>query len=125
VEYIGSTNSRFGSRNGYLPIHILENLSGPSGGNWLRPLVQQMLGVTSYAEDCFRRIGLEYQRASPFSTTLTFTEPWPYIVEKYQLAVQRGQAHIIIMPHVTLKLIDDFCADLVRGAETPEVEHAV
>lgn len=46
--------------------------------------------------------------------TVVFDEPGPEIVQRYQLARNKGMAHAIVMPNVTDDLIDRFVTDYLN-----------
>jgi histidine decarboxylase len=48
---------------------------------------------------------------NPFSLTVVFPEPDESIVQTYQLACHRGEAHAIVMPNVTGALLARFAGD--------------
>ena len=48
---------------------------------------------------------------NPLSLTVVFPAPSEAIVNRYQLACHRGQAHAIVMPNVGDGLIDRFLGD--------------
>jgi len=63
---------------------------------------------------------LQATRANHLSNTLYFRKPSPVIIKKYSLATMNlttaagteGYAHVVIMPHVTDRVIDEFLTDL-------------
>ena len=64
---------------------------------------------------------LSAMKANPFSNTVYFKSPGERVVKKYSLATMQltaeGEsnlyAHVVIMPHVTKKVLAEFLADLV------------
>ena len=63
---------------------------------------------------------LHPSRFNSLSNTIYFRKPSDYIVRKYSLATMHLEiggkkddfAHVVIMPHVNKKVLDDFLTDL-------------
>ncbi|GAA5104574.1 histidine decarboxylase [Nocardia iowensis] len=51
----------------------------------------------------------------PDSITVVFTQPADWICRKYHLATEYGRARIITLPHVSKRVIDELCGDVVRN----------
>ncbi|MGE3246099.1 MAG: histidine decarboxylase [Beijerinckiaceae bacterium] len=107
VAYLRSNDTTLmGSRNGHAVVAVWARLFG--------------YGQARYAEDARRCVEkaqfLAGQLAiwgaaplwNPYGMTVVFPEPEERIVNRYQLACYRGQAHAIIMPNVTDDLIQEF-----------------
>ncbi len=77
-----------------------------------------MLEHTSYLFDKMQGLfpQLSPQRANEVSNTIYFRKPADWIVQKYSLATMRLEglefAHVVVMPHVDLSLLDEFLTDL-------------
>jgi histidine decarboxylase len=64
--------------------------------------------------------GMQAMRANNLSNTIYFRKPGNQIVNKYSLATMHLEdedgiqefAHVVVMPHVTRKVIDEFLTDL-------------
>lgn len=54
----------------------------------------------------------------PLSNTIVFDKPSSHIVNKWQLATVRDTAHLMISPHGTQELIDEFLIDLKADIAT-------
>jgi histidine decarboxylase len=69
---------------------------------------------------------LQPVRSGTFSNTIFFRKPMNDIVKKYSLATMHmsgaGQpeeyAHVVIMPHVSRKVLDEFLSDLQKSASS-------
>jgi histidine decarboxylase len=113
IEYVGTLDTTLpGSRNAFAPLalwyafHVL-------GEEGIRRKVEQCLEMADYAIARFAAIGRNAWR-HPNSVTVVFDRPSQKIVQKWQLAVQHGAAHIITMPHVAREQIDRFIADMAE-----------
>jgi len=49
------------------------------------------------------------------SIIVILTRPKEEVVKKWQLACEKGVSHVVVMPHVTKKLIDEFVSDVTTG----------
>jgi histidine decarboxylase len=66
-------------------------------------------------------------RANPLSNTVYFRDPGDAIVQKYSLATMHlsvddrlaDYAHVVVMPHVSRGVIDQFLTDLDAGPRAP------
>ncbi len=113
VEYIGSTDSTIcGSRDGFSALalwHTIKSL----GYEGISELVRQCMNLADYAEERLAGIDWKHWR-HPYSNTIVLSRPSAETVVKWQLAVQDSWSHIIVMPHVTYSMIDEFVEDLIQ-----------
>ncbi len=60
------------------------------------------------------------RRVNEASNIIFFKQPAPWIVDKYSLATMKlagvDFAHVVVMPHVTQSVIDEFLSDLEEGS---------
>jgi len=56
---------------------------------------------------------------NPFGMTIVFPQPSEAIINRYQLACYRGEAHAIIMPNVTEALAAKFLAEYLDWWAAP------
>jgi histidine decarboxylase len=98
-----------GSRNGHAVLAI-----------WARLVGHGVAGFTADVRRCLKRADSLVKRLSsanvptlrnPYSLTVVFPEPPAPILRKYQLASDKGQAHAIVMPSVSDRLICQFLDD--------------
>lgn len=111
VEYIGTNDTTVsGSRNGITPlflwyaIHVL-------GQEGFREMVRNCFTVADYAIGKFADHGLKAWRHKN-SITVVFPRINEAMLQKWQIALQGSDAHLIAMPHVTTDHIDRFIKEL-------------
>lgn len=113
VEYIGTNDTTIsGSRNGITPLflwHIISTLK-KSG---FTEIVSTSLQTADYAVNRMNENGIEAWRHKN-SVTVVFPAIKKEVLEKWQIALQGGEAHLITMPHITTNCIDSFMKDLFR-----------
>ena len=80
------------------------------GDEGLRKLVKGMMDTAEYAVDQFNERGLAAWR-NRNSVTVVFPRPPREVFEKWQIAPEGQEAHIITMPHVTREMIDELIED--------------
>ena len=98
-----------GSRNGHAVLAIWSRLFG-QGAEGYRDDVRQCLALTDGLCRSMRAAGVPVL-CNPHSLTVLFPQPSEQIVNTYQLACSRGDAHAIVMPNVTQQLINRFTSD--------------
>ena len=74
-------------------------------------MVDQCFEVADYAIEKFQSIGWNAWR-NPASITVVIDRPSMYLIEKWQLAVNKNIAHLVMMPHVTKERVDRFVCEL-------------
>ena len=110
VEYIGARDTTLtGSRNGLAPLFLWYAIHkwGHAG---FRRRVATCQELACYGVQRFRDAGIKAWR-NPLSLTVVFPEPPAEMQKKWQLAVQQGVAHFIIIPPVDKKRMDRFIDD--------------
>ena len=119
VEYVGVNDTTLsGSRSGIAPLMLWFALSR-YGDDGLRELVEGMLENAEYAVQQFNRQGIKAWRHRN-SATVVFPKPPQEVFQKWQIAPEGKEAHIITMPHVTREMIDELVGDCASGAEGDE-----
>jgi len=111
VAYIGSMDTTItGSRNGHSPLflwHTIKTL-GLSG---MAKRARHSLNIADYACKQLNALGIPAWR-NPQAITVVFPEPELCVREKWQLASEGGNSHIICMPNVQKAQIDEFIQDM-------------
>ncbi|SMC77246.1 histidine decarboxylase [Pedobacter africanus] len=116
VPYIGTVDTTItGSRNGHSPVFLWYAIK-KMGIDGLRQRALESLEVAAYAVEKLNEIGFGAWR-NPSALTVVFPQPSLKICLKWQIATENGQSHIICMPGITRKKIDEFVSDLVTEME--------
>jgi histidine decarboxylase len=117
VEYIGTLDTTLsGSRNAFSPL-LLWYAFCTVGFDGFQQIVPACLEVADYAIEHLNKIGLHAWR-HPYSNTVVFDRPSPAITQQWQLACQGELSHLITMPHVTKKSINQLVQSIL-AAEPP------
>ena len=120
VSYIGSSDTTItGSRNGLGPLFLWYRINC-LGVEGLKKRIQHSLEMAEYAKEQLVEAGIRAWK-NPNTFTVIFPTPSEAIKLKWQLASEDGQSHIICMPNVTRKQIDEFIEDMVSQAPVAEV----
>ena len=113
IECVGIQDTTLsGSRNGLTPLMLWYALEH-YGSDGFRELVARMLDTAEYAVEQFHKHGIAAWRHRN-SVTVVFPRPAPEVFRKWQIAPEGEVAHIITMPHVTRKMVDELVADCAR-----------
>ncbi len=116
VEYVGVMDTTLsGSRNAWTPLLLWYALE-QYGADGFRELVTEMLAVAEYAVERFNDRGIPAWR-NRNSVTVVFPKPPQPIIRKWQLAPYGDIAHLITMPHVTRKLVDELLDEWLVPAQ--------
>ncbi|KAL7111404.1 hypothetical protein ACP275_05G085200 [Erythranthe tilingii] len=117
IEYIATLDTTIsGSRNGHTPIFIWYglNLKGRTG---LQKEVNNCLTNAKYLRDGLNKAGISAM-LNESSIVVVFERPLEReFIDYWQLSFLGKMAHVVLMPHVTMKMLDDFLSDLVRKRE--------
>ena len=117
IEYVGVMDTTLlGSRNAITPVIIWYSLT-KHGQDGFRQVVAEMLDTAEYAVQRFSANGLPAWRTRN-SPTVVIPRPSPYVLFQWQLAPLGDIAHLITMPHVTRKMIDEVIADCLEWPPT-------
>ncbi len=112
VAYLKSNDTTLmGSRNGHAVLSIWARLFGHGYGGYAHDALRCSLRAAALAER-LRASGRQVL-CNPHSLTVVFDEPGAEIVNRYQLATNKGLAHAIVMPNVTDDLMDRFATDFL------------
>jgi len=111
IEYIGSLDSTLsGSRDGF-SVLILWQAIKHLELKGIEKMVHRCMNITTYALSKFAEIGYPAW-VNPYSNIIIIKRPSEEIIQKWQLAPQGDDAHIIIMPHTTTEMVDEFVGEL-------------
>lgn len=116
IEYIGALDTTLsGSRSGFTPL-VLWYAIRALGVDGFRRRVHACLETAEYAVEKLQGIGLDAWR-NPLAITVVFPRPSDAVAEKWQLALEGPIAHLIVMPHVTRRHVDDFAREIQAANE--------
>ncbi len=115
IEYVGTLDTTLtGSRNGITPLFLWYAIR-VHGKQGFRKKVARCIETAKYAVDRFNSIGIAAWR-NPLSMTVVFPRPPRTILDKWQIAVEGENAHLITMPHVRHEHVDRLIADIQTAA---------
>ncbi len=113
VEYIGTLDTTLsGSRNGHSVLLLWYALK-KFGRDGFQKMVESCLAMTAYTVEQLHAVPWEAV-AAPYYNTVVIKRPPEEIVKKWQLAVEKDIAHILVMPHVAKERIDGLITDLKK-----------
>ena len=116
VEYIGTKDTTVsGSRSGLTPLFLWYTVK-MLGVEGFREIIADCQSVADYAVAGFAKCGLKAWRHKN-SLTVIFPRQEDKILQKWQIATQGADAHLIAMPHVTRESIDGLMADIAMMQE--------
>ncbi|XP_011081981.1 histidine decarboxylase isoform X1 [Sesamum indicum] len=118
IEYIASFDTTIaGSRNGHSPVFMwyVLNLKGWRG---LEQDVQKCLRNARYLRHRLKKAGIS-SMLNEMSITVVFERPPDNeFVRHWQLQCLENMAHVVVMPHVTVEMLERFLSDLIRKRNT-------
>ncbi|KAG8382027.1 hypothetical protein BUALT_Bualt05G0033700 [Buddleja alternifolia] len=114
IEYISSLdNTIAGSRNGHSSMFLWYglNIKGLKG---LQKDFEECLRNARYLRDCLKDAGISTM-LNEMSNVVIFERPPDHeFVRHWQLQCLRKMAHIVIMPHVSIEMLDKFLHNLIK-----------
>jgi histidine decarboxylase len=112
IAYIGSDDTTIpGSRNGFSPLiwwYAIKTL----GKEGLKLRVEDSLKKAEYTFNKFKENDINVWR-NPNSITVVLPAPEQHIIEKWQLATEKGVTHLILMPNTPYEQIDNILSDII------------
>ncbi len=113
VEYIGSYDTTVsGSRNAISPLFMWYALKTHSKADF-RAIISRCIAMADYAIEQFSLHGVKAWR-NENSITVVFPRINEAVLNKWQIAVNQADAHLITMPHVEKRHIDKIIHDLLN-----------
>jgi histidine decarboxylase len=111
VEYVATLDTTVtGSRNAITPLFLWHAMHSKGREGFTR-IVNHCLATADYAIQGFADIGIQAWR-NPNSITVVFPRQAENVLKRWQIALQHDIAHIITMPHVTQRHIDQLLSDI-------------
>lgn len=116
ISYIGSLDTTItGSRNGHSALFLWYAIK-KMGVEGLKQRYLHSLEVAQYCKRELIKLGIKAW-TNKGAITVVFPKNSDRIKDKWQLATEEDVTHIICMPNVTKKQIDEFVGDLVKEKE--------
>lgn len=116
IEYIGALDTTIaGSRSAFSPLVLWHRLRS-LGTDGLRGMVEKCLKNAEMAVRKLSERGIHAWRHEN-SVTVIFPRPSPAVMEKWIIAPRADIGHLIVMPHVTMEVIDEFVEDYTTASQ--------
>ncbi len=113
VEYIGSFDTTIsGSRNGISPLFLWYAIQ-THGISGFKKIIAQCIKIANYAVEKLNNAGIKAWR-NKNSITVVFPRTANATLKRWQIAINHNDAHLITMPHVNTKHIDDFLKEVLQ-----------
>lgn len=107
VEYISSLDATImGSRNGHAPLFIYDCINKKGIGGF-REDIYQCLYIAQWFTNLMKSKGINAW-INHHSITVIFPRPSDELIKKWAIATENEISHVIVMPHVTKKLLHEF-----------------
>lgn len=111
VSYIGSSDTTItGSRNGHSPLFLWYAIK-KLGLEGFRNRVNGCLETAAYTENRLKEISVKAWR-NENAITVVLPAQHDFVKQKWQLATEDNQTHIICMPNITKAQIDELIGDI-------------
>lgn len=124
VQYIGTLdNTITGSRNGITPMFLWYFIR-TNNHKTLAKRTQQCFDNADYVIKCFKNLGINAWR-NPYSFIVVFDRCAPQLLRRWQIATYNNIAHLIPMPHISKRIIDEFFGDLEQEIGNSQKEKKV
>jgi histidine decarboxylase len=114
VEYVATLDTTVtGSRNAITPLFLWHAIHS-KGREGFTTIVNHCLAMADYAIQRFADAGIKAWR-NPNSITVVFPRQAEDVLKRWQIALQHEIAHIITMPHVTPRHIDQLVREITAA----------
>ena len=111
IDYLAAMDSTIsGSRNGVASIMAWYLIKKKEHGIFKKE-AESMMECAKYLNEELNKRG-KNAVLLPKSNTVYFDKPSKEVVNKWQLATQVTWAHVVVMPHVTKEVINEFLRDI-------------
>jgi histidine decarboxylase len=116
IEYVGALDTTIaGSRSAFAPLVLWYRLR-TMRDEGMRAAVDGCLERSEYAVQKLQSLGIKAWRHAN-SNTVIFPRPPQAVMDKWIIAPKQDIGHLIVMPHVTRDLIDEFAADFAAALQ--------
>ena len=121
VEYISSLDATImGSRNGHAPL-FLDNCIKEKGMNGFREDIYKCLYTAQWFTNLMKTKGVKAW-INHYSITVIFPRPSDKLIKKWAIATENDISHVIVMPHVTKELLEEFLEDYLIDIENHNLQ---
>ena len=111
IEYINcNDNTISGSRNGHTAI-FMDYIISKKGHRGFQRDIYECMNNAHYLIKELKKIGIEAWK-NVYATTVIFPRMNEKITDKWQLSSRGDISHVVVLPHVTKKVIDKFLNDV-------------
>ncbi|PIN11910.1 Glutamate decarboxylase [Handroanthus impetiginosus] len=114
IEYIASTDSTIaGSRSGLAAIFMWYGLNIKGRVGFQRDF-ETCVNNARYLTYRLKKVGISYM-LNEMTLTIVFERPLDHeFIRHWHLSCSRNMAHIVVVPHVTIRMLDELVDDLVQ-----------
>ena len=113
VEYISSLDATImGSRNGHAPLFI-DYCIEKKKMNGFKEDIYKCMYLAQWFTNLMKEKGIDAW-INNYSITVIFPRPSDFLIKKWALATENEISHVIVMPHVTKKLLLEFLDDYMK-----------
>lgn len=113
VEYISSLDATImGSRNGHSPIFIFQCICDKKEEGF-REDIYQCMYLAQWFTNLMKNNNIDAW-INKHSITIVFPRPSDKLIKKWSLATEKDISHVIVMPHVTKNMLQDFLQDYLQ-----------
>jgi len=114
IEYVGTLDTTLsGSRNAITPL-ILWYAIKTLGLEGFRGMIRHSLEMAEYTINELGKHGIHSWR-NKYAITVVLPKVPPSVTAKWQIAVHKDHAHVILMPHITRGQVDELVADIAAA----------
>ncbi len=118
IEYVGALDTTIaGSRSAFAPLMLWYRLRTLKNEG-IREMVQTSLQNAEFAVQQLQKRGINAWRHKN-SVTVVFPRPPKSVMQKWIIAPKKDIGHIITLPHVSRKMIEEFADDFAAALKTP------
>ncbi len=114
IEYIGALDTTIaGSRSAFSPLMLWYRLR-TLGDEGMRQIIQGCLERAEWTVQTLTAKGIPSWRHAN-SITVVFPRPPKSMMEKWIIAPKKDIGHLIVMPHVSQRILEEFIADFAAA----------
>ncbi|GKV30951.1 hypothetical protein SLEP1_g39709 [Rubroshorea leprosula] len=113
IEYIAPRDATImGSRNGHAPIFLWQALN-KGGYKWIQKQVEECLKNARYLKECLSKARISAMLNEGSIIVVLERPKDEEFIRKWQLACQGNISHVLLMPHVSVEMLNTFLDELI------------